>query len=158
MLDRAATRRGRVEQRLDLLVLLVGELPTLEEELHAVVLGRVVRRGDDDAEPLGEERDRGSREDAAEDGGTARRGNPASDRLLELGPRCTRVAADEDATAARPQRGSPPDALDEVRRQLLADDAADTIRSEVPPHGGGTYRQRTSTSVRLMPARYPAPA
>ena len=49
--DLAAARRGRVEQRLDLLLRRVGELAALAvEELDAVVLRRVVRRRDDDAE------------------------------------------------------------------------------------------------------------
>ena len=43
-LDRSAAWRRRVEERLDLLLLLVDELPSATEELHAVVLRRVVRR------------------------------------------------------------------------------------------------------------------
>ena len=55
LLDRAASRRDGVEERLDLLLVLVDELSASAEDLDAVVLGRVVRRGDDDAEVLGEE-------------------------------------------------------------------------------------------------------
>jgi hypothetical protein len=49
--DLAAARRGGVEERLDLLLLRVGELLAVRvEELDAVVLRRVVRRRDDRAE------------------------------------------------------------------------------------------------------------
>ena len=132
-LDGTAAGAGCVEQRLDLLLLLVDELASVEEELHAVVLGRVVRGRHDDAEMLGEERDSRGRKNAAENGGATRGHDPSGDRLLELGSRRARVAADEHAPAARPQRRSACGALDELRRQIGADDAANTIGSEVAP-------------------------
>ena len=121
-LDRSAAGRRRVEERLDLLLLLVDELPSASEELHAVVLRRVVRRRDDDAEVVREQRDCRRREDAAENGGAARRRDAARDCLLELGPGAARVAADEHASAPRPQCRGLPDLLDEIRGQLVADD------------------------------------
>jgi hypothetical protein len=51
VLDAASTGGGRVEERLDLLLLRVRQLlPVTVEQLDAVVLGWVVRRGDDGAE------------------------------------------------------------------------------------------------------------
>ena len=67
-LDRPAARRRRIEERLDLLLLPVDELPSAPEELHAVVLRRVVRGRDDDAEVVRKQRYRRRREDAAENG------------------------------------------------------------------------------------------
>ena len=99
--DRAASRR-RVEQRLDLLLAASVSLwPVAVEELHAVVLGRVVRCGDDDAEVVGEQRDGRRRQHAGEHGRTAGRDDPARERCLELGAGAARVAPDEDAAAAR---------------------------------------------------------
>ena len=132
-LDGAAAGAGCVEQCLDLLLLLVDELASVEEELHAVVLGRVVRGRHDDAEMLGEERDSRGRKHAAENGGATRGHDPSGDRLLELVSRRARVAADEHAPASRPQRRSACRAFDELRRQVGADDAANTIGSEVAP-------------------------
>jgi hypothetical protein len=140
VLDRAASRRGSVEQRLDRLLLLVDELAATPKELHAVVRGRVVRGGDDDAELVREERDRGSRKDAAESRHASGRGDPSSDSLLELGPRRARIATDEHASAAGPQRRGLPDALDEVGREVDARDPAHAVRAEVAPrHRGGSY-------------------
>ena len=122
-----------VEQGFDLLLLLVDELPARAEELDAVVLGRVVRRRDDDAELVGEERDRRGREHAAEDGDAAGRGDAARDRLLELGAGAARVASDQDSPAAAPERRRLPDPLDELGRQVGADDATHPVCSEVAP-------------------------
>ena len=132
-LDRAAAGAGCVEQRLDLLFLLVDELAAVEEELHAVVLGRVVRGRHDDAEVLGEKRDSRGRKNAAENRGAARGHDPSGDRLLELVSRRARVAADEHAPTSRPQRRGACGPFDEIRRQVGADDAANTIGSEVAP-------------------------
>ena len=127
-----AGRRG--EQRLDLLLGLVGELAALRvEELDAVVLGRVVRRRDDDAEVERQQRDRRRRQHAGEDAVAAGRDDAARERLLELDARRARVAADEDLVRAGPERGRAAEPLDELRRQELANDAADTIGAEVPP-------------------------
>ena len=54
----------------------------------------------------------------------------ARERLLELRPGAARVAPDEDAAAAGPERRRLADPLDEVGRQVVADDTADTIGSE----------------------------
>ncbi len=132
--DLAAARRGRVEQRLDLLLRRVGELASLAvEELDAVVLRRVVRRRDDDAEVEAEQRDRGSRDDAGEDRRAARGDDAACERLFELRARRARVASDEDLAAAGPERRRLTEALDEIGRQELADDPANSICSKVLP-------------------------
>ncbi len=56
-----------VEERLDLLLGGVRQLPALVvEELDAVVLGRVVRGGDHGPEIEREQRDRGGRQDTRE--------------------------------------------------------------------------------------------
>ena len=65
----------------------------------------------------------------------ARGDDAARERLLELGAGAARVAADEDAAAARPARHGAAELLDELGRQRLADDAADAVRAEVPPQG-----------------------
>ena len=89
-----------VEQRLDLLLGGVGQLPAVGvEELHAVVLRWVVRRGDDDAQVERQQRDGGRGKNACEDGIAAAGHDPASERLLELQARGTRVAPDEDPPA-----------------------------------------------------------
>ena len=90
-----------------------------------------MRGGDDDAELVGEEGDRRRRKHATEDGHTSGRGDAACDCLLELGAGAACVAADEDAPTAGPQRRGLPDPLDEVGRQVDADDPTDTVRSEV---------------------------
>ena len=131
-IDLAAARSGRVEQRLDLLLRGVGELASAPvEELDAVVLRRVVRRRDDDAEIEPEQRDRGSRHDAGEHRGAAGRDDAARERLLELLARAARVAADEDAPAARPERGRLAELLDELDRDELAHDAPDPVGAEI---------------------------
>ncbi len=103
------------------------------EELDAVVLGRVVRRRDDDAEVERSERDGGGRQDAAEDAVASGGDDAARERLLELDAGGARVAADEDLRGARPERSGAPEALDELGRQKLAHDAAHPIGAEVPP-------------------------
>jgi hypothetical protein len=73
----------RVQKRLDLLLLGVGELlPAAAEDLDAVVRGRIVRRRDDGAEVEGEQRDRGCREHAAENRVPARRDDAPGERFL----------------------------------------------------------------------------
>ena len=105
-----------VEQRLDLLLLRVVELaPVAVEELDAVVLGRVVRRGDDDPEVEREQRDRRRRQDPCQHRVPARGRDAAGEGALELRPGAARVAADEDRTAADPERGRPAEPLDELR-------------------------------------------
>ena len=124
--------RRRVEQRLDRLLVGVGELaPVLREELDAVVLGRVVGGGDDDAEVEREQRDRRRRQDAGEHRVTSRRGDAARERALELRPGGAGVAADEDCAAPGPERGRTAEPLDELRGQVLADDPAHTVGAEV---------------------------
>ena len=123
-------RRG--EQLLDLLLGHVRELvPLRVEELDAVVLRRVVRRGDDDAEIEREQRDRGSRQHAAEDAVAAGGDHAARERLLELDAGGARVAADEHLRRAGPERRGAAEALDELGRDELAHDAAHPIGAEV---------------------------
>ncbi len=111
--------------------------PCPVEELDAVVLGRVVGRRDDDPEVEREQRDRRRRQHAAEHGVPAGGDDAASERLLELGAGPTRVAADEDATAARTSGVTAlPELLDQLRRERLADDAANAVGSEVPTAHG----------------------
>ncbi len=63
---------------------------------------------------------------------------PSCERLLELRAAGARVAPDEDAAPAAPQRSRLAEPLDEIGRQRLADDAANAVRSEVlPRHGAG---------------------
>ena len=137
--DLAAAGRGRVEQRLDLLLGGVGQLAARAvEELDAVVLGRVVRRGDDDAEVEAEQRDGRSRHDACEHRGAAGGDDAARERLFELLARAARVAPDEDAAAARPEGRRLAELLDEIDGEELADDAPDPVGAEVlPGHGAG---------------------
>ena len=85
--DGAAAGAGRVEERLDLLLGLVGQLvPGAVEELDAVVLGRVVRGGDDDAEVEREQRDRRRRQHAGEHGVAARLDDAAANAASSSGP------------------------------------------------------------------------
>ena len=127
-----------VEQRLDLLLGGVGQLAAvLVEELDAVVLRRVVRCRDDDAEVEREQRHRWRRQYPGEHGVAARGDDAARERLLELGAGAARVAADEDATAALtravealPSRSTRSDG------QILADDAPDAVGAEIPRKSG----------------------
>ena len=126
-------RCRRVEQRLDLLLGGVGQLAAvLVEELDAVVLRRVVRCRDDDAEVEREQRHRRRRQHPGEHGVAARGDDAARERLLELGTRAAGVTADEDATAAGPERRGLAEPLDELDGQILADDAPDAVGPEVP--------------------------
>ena len=137
---------------LDLLLGGVGELAAFAvEELDAVVLGRVVRGRDDDAEVEREQRDGGRRQHAAEDAVAAGRDDAARERLLELDARGARVAADEDLRRARPERRRAAEPLDELGRQELAHDAADTIGAEVPPsHERRIYRLLNCGALRAL--------
>ena len=135
--DLAAADRGSVEERLDLLLGLVGQLlPVAVEELDAVELRRVVGGRDDDAQVEREQRDGRSRQDAGEDRAAAGRDDSRGERLLELGARGARVAADEDPPAAGPQRGGAPEPLDEVCGEDVADDPTHAVRAEVAPRHG----------------------
>ena len=115
----------------------VSLLPVAVEELDAVVLGRVVRGRDDDAEVEREQRHRRGRQDAGEHGVAARGDDAARERLLELRAGAARVAADEDAAAAGPERRRLAEPLDELGGQVLADDAPDAVRAEVPAQEPG---------------------
>ena len=115
----------------------IGELVTLGvEELDAVVLGRVVGGGEDDAEILRQQRDRGRRQHAADDRDPACRDDPLDDGLLERRAGAARVAADEDAPAARPGGRRTAEPLDEIEGERLADDAANAIGAEVSASHG----------------------
>ena len=134
VLDRALIDAGRGgEQLLDLLLGRIRQLVAVRiEELDAVVLGRVVRGRDDDAEIEREQRDGRCREHAAENAVAAGGDDAARERLFELDAARPCVTADEDSRRARPQRRSSPEALDELRRQELANDATHPIGAEVP--------------------------
>src|SRR5207248_7098281 len=98
---------------LDLLLRCVGELvPLGVEELDAVVLRRVVRGGDDDAEVEREQRDSRCRKDTAEDCVAADGDDAARERLLELDTGCARVPADEHLRRTRPRGGGATETLD----------------------------------------------
>src|SRR5829696_9162160 len=130
-------RRGR-EELLDLLFGLVSELPSLTvEELDAVVLRRVVRGGDHNAEVEREQGDRRRRQHPGHDRGTAGRDDAAREGVLELDSGRARVAADEDVAGRNPQRSGAPEPLHELRRDELPDDAADAVRAEVPASHDG---------------------
>ena len=105
VLDRPLVDAGRRgEQLLDLLLGRVGQLvPLRVEELDAVVLGRVVRGGDDDAEVEREQRDRRRRQDAAEDAVAAGRDDAARERLFELDA-ATRACRARRRPSPRPSR------------------------------------------------------
>jgi hypothetical protein len=99
---RGALVVGALQELLDALLLGVGELVALRaEELDAVVLDRVVARGDHRAgvgtELRGEERDAGRREDAEGDDVAARRADPGDEGGLEHLARRAGVAADDEA-------------------------------------------------------------
>src|SRR6185503_19922490 len=116
--------RRRLEQRLDRLLVLVGELAAvLAEELDAVVLGRVVRRGDDDAQVEREQRDGRRGQDPGEDRVAAGRGDATREGALQLRAGAARVAPDQHRAAAHPERRRPAEPLDELPRQVLADHA-----------------------------------
>ena len=131
--DLAAAGALGVEQRLDLLLGGVGQLAALRvEELDAVVLGRVVRGGDHDAEVEREQRDRRRRQHAREHGHARRRATtPRANASSSSTPEAARVAADEDAAAAGPERGRAAEPLDELRGEVLSDDAPDAVGAEV---------------------------
>ena len=127
----------RLEQGLDLLLGRVRELPAVAvEELDAVVLRRVVRGGDDGAEIEREQRDGRRRQDACEHGMTARRRDAGGEGALELAARGTRVAPDEHGPAARPERCGATKALDELGREVLADDSPYAVGAEVASRHG----------------------
>ena len=124
--------RRLVEQRLDLLLRRVRELAAVAvEELDAVVLGRVVRGGDDGAEIEREQRDGRRRQDAGEHGMTARRRDAGGEGVLELAARGARVAPDEHRPAARPERRGAAKALDELGREIFPDDPPYAVGAEV---------------------------
>ncbi len=140
--------RGRFvgEERLDLELLLVGQLDALaREDLDAVVLGRVVARRDDRATRLREERNRRRREDATEGYGRSAGREPGRERLLERGPGLARVAADEHGTALAPTGERDAEARDELVGQRVADDPPDAVGPEV-----GTRRRHAETLEDLV--------
>ena len=133
--------RRIVEVALDLLLDRVGQLLALSvEELDAVVLRRVVRRGDDGAEVEREERDGGRRQDPGEDGVTSCRRDTRGERSLELAARRARVAADQHRAGVCPDRRRAPDPLDELGSERLPDDAPHAVGTEVSaPHQARSY-------------------
>ena len=139
MLDRSARfGRGHVELGLDCLLVGVAELALAAEELDAVVLGRVVRGSDDDAEVVlqGGKRDGAARQHAADDRGRAGGDDPLGESGLEGDPGGARVAADEDGSRAAPGHRRAAEPLDEVCGQELARDPTNTVSPEVPAGHG----------------------
>ncbi len=129
--DRTAAVRRSVEERLDLLLDEVRELVSVAvEELDAVVLRRVVRGGDHDAQVESEQGDGGRRQHAGENRVATCGNDTACERLLELRPRAAGVAADEDAAASGPECRRPSQLLDELDGQVLAEDTPDPVRAE----------------------------
>ena len=150
-----ARRPGRFgQQRLDLVLELVGELRAVaREELDAVVLRRIVRCGDHDARrrvELGrEERDRRGRLHPGQDHVASRRSDAVRQRLLQPDPRATRVAPHQERRAVRavPSQhddGGAAQAEGKLVRQLGARDAAHPIGAEESSHGGKATRARGS--------------
>src|SRR5207302_970348 len=137
----AASRGRGVEERLDLLLGIVGELlPVAVEQLDAVELGRVVGGRDDHAEVEGEERDGRGRQDAGQNGAPTCRDDACGEGLLELRSGAARVTPDEDSAPARPHRRRPSEPLDEVGGEDVADDSPDSVRAEIAPgHGARAY-------------------
>jgi hypothetical protein len=116
-------------------------VPVGVEELDAVVLRRVVRGRDHDAQIEREQSDRRCRQHARDNCVAARGDDSARERLLELGPGCARVTADEDATTAGPEGCGLPQPLDQLDGQVLADDPANAVRSEVAAPAGRTGKR-----------------
>jgi hypothetical protein len=136
--DRAAARAVGGEQRFDLLLGGVHELlPVTVEELDAVVLGRVVRGGDHDAEVEREQRNGRSGEHTCQHGVSAGRHDAPRERLLELFSRRARIPADEHASAPAPERRRLAELLDELRGEVRAHDAAHAVGAEVAAHVAG---------------------
>jgi hypothetical protein len=131
-IDGPAVGAGRlVEQRLDLLLGGVGELPPVGvEELDAVVLRRIVGRGDDRAEVECEQRYGRCREHPTEDGVAADRHDTFREGRLQSGAGLTGVAADEDTATVGPECGGAAEPFDELRVELVADDPTDPVRAE----------------------------
>src|SRR5262249_28767969 len=139
VIDLASTGPRLVQKPLDPLLCRVAELAAVAvEELDPVVLGWVVRRGDDDAEVEREQRHRGGRQDAGDDRVAACLDDTAGQGRLELRPRGARVAEYEDAAAVGPERGGLAEPLDKLGRQVLPDNTPHAVGAEVASrHGGG---------------------
>ena len=123
--------RRLAEQRLDLLLGLVRELlPVAVEQLDAVVLGRVVRGGDDGAEVEREQRDRRGRQHAREHRVPARRGDAGGERPARArGP--TRGCPGRSGPPRRRARRRGPAEPLTTGREIAPDHAANSIRAEV---------------------------
>src|SRR6266540_49581 len=148
-IDLAAARCSRVEQRLDLLLVLVAQLlPLAVEELDAVVLRRIVRCGDHGSDVQRQQRDRRCREYSRQDGGAAGRRDAATQRLFELDAGCARVPTDEHAASSRPERDRLAEPLDQLGCQALADNPADAVCSEV----SASHRRAELTRPRAGPS------
>ena len=143
----AAGRHRRMQPRLDLGLLLVGELVAVgAEELDPVVAVGVVRGRDHGAEveavtPHGDRRRR-RRGDAAELDVDAGRRQPGGQRRLEHRARLARVAHDQRAGARAGQRpGGAAETERELGGQDLAGRAAHAVGAEVATRSSLTHRQ-----------------
>ena len=133
--------------RLDLVLGLVGQLEAgRPEELDAVVLGWVVRGGDDrtGARPeVGrDEGDRRGRHDARKDGVGSGREDPFHQSALQRLARRPGVSAHDDPERSRRSTmqdhgGRPAQAERELGREVAPVDAANPVRSEEPTHARG---------------------
>ena len=80
---------------------------------------------------------------------------PRANACLELGARAARVAPDEDASRAAPERRRAAEPLDEVGREELADDAADAVGPEVAPRHRGRSLETDVRAPRVRPPPLP---
>src|ERR1051326_8423980 len=158
---------GRAQLILDLLLDRIRELhPVVTEDLHAVVVERIVRRGDRD--PGGgvggaaEVRDRGRRHDADELRLAAALGDSRGERVGDLRPRFARVHAEEDRRMrAQPVRERLAEREDRRRIERVAMRfPADAVSAEQGSHSW--FRSWSfpwpAVSGRSPPSPAPSPA
>ena len=127
-------RAARRQISLDLVLNRIRQLEALAvEQLDAVVLGRVVRRRDDDAavavQLAHQKRDGGRRDDAGQERRAAHRHDAGRHGRLQHVAGQARVLADEDGLALE-GHGGLTQLEGRLARQLLVRDAANPIRSK----------------------------
>ncbi len=110
-----------------------------------------MRGRDDGAEILRQQCDRRRGKHSSEHRRPADRRDPTCERGFQLGAGPTGIPPYEDTAGVRPcfrfssgyrpEDGCAADLFHKGRRQVFADDAANSVRSEVTPrHGGRAYR------------------
>src|SRR5829696_2541707 len=129
-----------IHQALDLELCVVAGLGAAGvEELDSVVAERVVRGGDDgrqvEAQPAGQHRGGGRRQDSAGHRVPSPGGDPGGERVLEHRARLTRVANDQDlrAVGIRLKRRGTTEPHSEVRREQSAHGPSDPVGPEESP-------------------------